>query len=504
MTPVQIAFGLFFFFLHLPIFLWTIFSLQIQGRAWYATSLEDKTWKTVARLLGYITTYYIAVLFFLATRKNVVLKPFGVPLTISIDFHKTIAWFFVVACLGHALLYFYVWYQEDHLDALLRRENLFALAAAGCSIPIILSSIPYCRRSFYWLFSMMHYLAYPFLIFACLHNWDIQIKKGDYRCMLLFYFVIPGLILYGFDHYLRWASYKRYPTETVLVEPKEGHCRILLKQTRTESDIKNIKNGEFLNFFVHCSEVTPRWATWHPFSVACIDVLNPTIDAECDGIEIFDKEEDETEKLAKLEIQYTFLIKATGNGNWTDNLSTLATQSSNLSFNLEGPYIHRSSLNLDEMDGYCFLCGGVGITSSSHTINLFCRRYERPVHLHWACRTTSLFESMGPFLQELTSFPHVRVWLYMTGKIDESTNLTIGQYQINKGRPNISEALGLIEEDVVGSFEQLSRKVGVYSCGPEQMMKEVQAQCSHFNKKQEMEKNISPTTFYYEGEEYFF
>ena len=86
--------------------------------------------------------------------------------------------------------------------------------------------------------------------------------------MLLFYFVIPGflspflsfffldffflisffslllsskltgLILYGFDHYLRWASYKRYPTETVLVEPKEGHCRILLKQTRTESDIK--------------------------------------------------------------------------------------------------------------------------------------------------------------------------------------------------------------------------------------------------------------------------
>ena len=65
------------------------------------------------------------------------------------------------------------------------------------------------------------------------------------------------------------------------------------------------------------TEVTPRWATWHPFSVACIDVLNPTIDAECDGIEIFDKEEDETEKLAKLEIQYTFLIKATGNGNWT-------------------------------------------------------------------------------------------------------------------------------------------------------------------------------------------
>ena len=37
---------------------------------------------------------------------------------------------------------------------------------------------------------------------------------------------------------------------------------------------------------------------------------------------------------------------------------------------------------------------------------------------------------MGPFLQELTSFPHVRVWLYMTGKIDESTNLTIGQYQV--------------------------------------------------------------------------
>jgi ferric-chelate reductase len=283
-------------------------------------------------------------------------------------------------------------------------------------------------RKWIWeAFSYTHYLVYPAIIMACVHDYLAAIH------------VAAGLALHILDWIVRYVNFL-LPTS--------------LFSSKTFGDITHleiVKNtmsfsaGQYAYLWI--PEVSLIQA--HPFSMSSLP-SSPTI---------------------------SFNIRNMGKGTWTGKLHELVSQNKEISVRMHGPY---GNINLDN-DVIVLMCGGIGATPFISILSHLWKQNSKKVYFNWTVKKVSDFKICYELLYEinLAKNPNFELALNVSNKEKETSTL-INQraelidlpYEI--GRPSIDQFLKKIK------FENLSKNLGAYVCGPREMVADVsQSSRSH-------------------------
>ncbi|KAL9658776.1 hypothetical protein ABK040_005930 [Willaertia magna] len=432
-----------------------IIYLMLAG-TWFAYGyLNNMDGYELGKAFGYVDILNMTFLILPITRYSVLMVVFGVSFERGVKFHKWIARFTLLNTTVHGVTM--VILNADGLDYLIQMDvpdfQLLGIIAYFCMVIIVAFTFEPIRRRFWELFKTVHLLfGIPVLILVNLH-------ASGYKTML----PVMGfsLVLYAIDHLLRFVLGVLIPAKIVNLEYHEDSgvtvCT-LQKSAITFYSFDRLGYGKFVYLYIPSVSI----AQWHPFSISKYTHSGSVV-------------------------EFTCCVKNLGHG-WTKSLADLAQKKGNsyvtdLVVRAEGPY-GKLSVSPETFDTVVLIAGGIGITFINSLYNEIISNQEnaskKSYYVIWSTKDESLLKIFPEMLEKKENVKH-------SFFVTRQTNQT-NDPRFNFGRrPDFREILTRISE------ANSDRFIGVYACGPREMMIDVHnaVQCaSSFHTRFQLHKEV--------------
>eukprot|EP00879_Flechtneria_rotunda_P005830 GHRR01006134.1.p1 GENE.GHRR01006134.1~~GHRR01006134.1.p1 ORF type:complete len:902 (+),score=349.32 GHRR01006134.1:184-2889(+) len=393
---------------------------------------DNPTWllecQLVAVALGSLLFPNFVLLFYPVTRGSVVLQASGISYPDAIRYHRWLGHAVMVIVTAHSIGFWGVWlFQGKWLKEALQQGDRVNNLAGGVSfiggLTLWLSSLEVARRASYEVFYKLHHLGFWIFMFAgCCHYWG------------MFWYFLPGLVLYGVDgvYRIQQALWERSSNTSSTSSSSDRHnekggsIKILEAQASPAGSmcwflLSSNRYATSPTGFVWLCVPKISWHSWHPFEYIAVPDSNGSGAAVLIHIKAYDR--------------------------WTQQLVNLVAKSGvNFSLKMEGPYpeIPGPVLGHPEVtaaakvacknaganshhkhhmpDGVVIAAGGVGITAALSVLHELASAglaatAGLPTLLIWACRYADELEFLAPRLLAAAQALklNLTVRLYITG-----------------------------------------------------------------------------------------
>uniref|UniRef100_L2FHF1 NADPH oxidase 1 n=1 Tax=Colletotrichum fructicola (strain Nara gc5) TaxID=1213859 RepID=L2FHF1_COLFN len=427
--------------------------------------VNDNEFTTDFKLYGWLTIANGGIALLLAARTNLFSIVAQIPSPVLLVYHRWIG----VATMVHASIHFALNTQHyiatDQLADSFSNLRIQVGAMAWASLVLIsLTSVPIIRRRFFEVFYYSHALFFLFVVGALIHA-----TKGPE-------FLLPGLLLWGCDRFLRFY-YNFRSINTTAVQNHHGDV-VKIKfegmKPRHPGQITwvQIPSVSFLN--------------WHPFTIASAP-----------------RDDDAT-------------LAIRGLGGYTRKVQRIVPES--FAYDWMDRTASAESVGASSRS---LAAGGIGITPgisiATHLIKRAasadaCALQGKSWHIHmlWAVKDVESIEWFGDELRSLASLaadPGVpatlNISIYVTGRgAVQADDGEDGFAMV--GRPSQHDVPGELRQgrpDVLGWFEGVRRlhpclDATVNVCGPNQLIRDVRIAASKVSS--------TKSTFYVEEEVFEF
>jgi len=194
----------------------------------------------------------------------------------------------------------------------------------------------------------------------------------------------------------------------------------------------------------------------------------------------------------------TFHIKDMGKNTWTNALKNAIQKGKELTIRFHGPYGH---VNLNH-EVFVLVAGGIGVTPMMSILcDLFYHRknHVNKVYFNWSIRNLTEASIFYALLQEIRTDPKFEIIINVTQADTESETLLKSSNDLTKktinddefpylpGRPNYEKLFSMVHNNHIED-----KNVGVFSCGPDQMMDSV-----HYSAHKFKNFELHRETFYF-------
>ncbi|KAF0327053.1 hypothetical protein GQ607_005817 [Colletotrichum asianum] len=449
--------------------------------------VNDNEFTTDFKLYGWLTIANGGLALLLAARTNLFSIIAQIPSPVLLVYHRWIG----IATMVHATIHFALNTQHyiatDQLADSFSNLRIQVGAMAWTSLVLIsLTSVPIIRRRFFEVFYYSHALFFLFVVGALIHA-----TKGPE-------FLLPGLLLWGCDRFLRFYYNFRSISTTAVQHYHGDVVKIKFEgmKPRHPGQITwiQIPSVSFLN--------------WHPFTIASAP-----------------GNEDGTLAIRGLG-GYTRKVQGIVPGDGessSENVNMcqgMETKAGRLRMRLDGPY-GVGRISWGEQPLTILVAGGIGITPgisiATHMIQQAasadgCALRGKAWHIHmlWAVKDVESIEWFGDELRSLAALaadPGVpatlNISIYVTGRGAVRTDDGENGFAIvgHPSQHNIPGELRQGRPDVLGWVEGVRRMhpcldAAVNVCGPNQLIRDVRIAASKVSS--------TKSTFYVEEEVFEF
>jgi len=446
----------------------------IVGLIWFAHSLHTSinmgrtTFPSIGRALGVWTLFNLGATLLPIARWSLFTVVFGASRERRLSFHRWIAsfTFFIMSLHFLFLLIYYTLPDGPGIasfvtwDAASTINNLPGLLAWIFFTMLMISSLPFVRRQWFELFYINHYLwAILGFVFTGLH------VQGYYMLVA----IGLGLAFLLVDYTLRLIT----SVNCKLLKCEEnGDISMLELEIPTRF---RYKAGQYIMLYVG----NVAYFQAHPFSIA--------------NGEYYTNEEGK--RAIKLYIKDVGLLTFTNAlRNWIQQLKKAKDFDlvSKGLIRIEGPYGNHS-VSCDQYKTVVLFAGGIGITPLVSMLSTYAAKMadgaEKPtknlktIHFIWSVREAATLKFFEKQISDAMAQAkgNVKVMVHLTGRGNGDAQW---QVPINTNRVDPNAALEEIAKD---PSSEDSKYIGVYTCGPHELVHNVQYACwknSSFSGKQ--------------------
>jgi respiratory burst oxidase len=315
------------------------------------------------------------------------------------------------------------------------------------ALPFLLSSS--LRQRYYNLFWYTHILfLLPFLIILLFHGATSWLGRTQ-----AYLYLLPPLIVLIVDRRFRYAKSMMAPAVPIHdVRYCPASSTLMIVLDRGLHDLRFLDLRPSMYVLVNVPLLARH--QWHPFTLSS----------------------------APADPYLTIHLRI--RGDWTTGLQTLLTQRPYPALYLDGPL--RSIIDTRPYTTIVIIAGGLGITPF---VSILRQRWHLPnammhqhVYLHWAAKTRHV-AGLDTMLAVMAAdiAPSVEMHQYITTLSLSELVISMQHpgYTVYAGRP----AMGPILASVMN--KHAGETIGVFSCGPSLMQKDVETWCHHLSYRQE-------------------
>jgi NAD(P)H-flavin reductase len=386
-----------------------------------------------ARTCGVVAAMLSGLLFLPASKSSPVLAAAGVSWESALWVHICIAVLFSVACVLHVLFYFIIFVQIGSAANILPfypkvtypentpSDNMMVPLMNTVFWPavIIFGVFPWMRRKSYELFRYSHnyfLILVPTMFWHACHIW---------------YFLLPGLMLWVFDRCLRFLR----ASESVAVQGYTAHSIDCWTDPKPFCPPRNVPekitavaftwpgqarvHSPGMYVLVNFPQVS--LGEWHPFSLSS----------------------------SPLDSVSTVHVKSMGESTFTGKLHSLMSKAPNccdIAMNIQGPY--GPMVNVDASPHLLLIAGGIGATPMINTLRFAMHealegriRCLKRLHFVWSVRSLevlNIFQDELALIGSSSSPFECKVSFYCSTE-EKAQHTSMGI--VSPGMPNFTEVL---------------------------------------------------------------
>ncbi|KAI8893037.1 hypothetical protein BC833DRAFT_609783 [Globomyces pollinis-pini] len=460
----------------------------------HSSMTQTEYWNVTCRITGHLPEFMFPLLLIPITRNSFFSQVMNIPISQSVVFHQISSNLFGLGMVIHFGACFVKWSLDMRTfwtnSLLIGEEWAFltwdqldfytGLVPLILFIVIRLSSMKAIRRHLYNVFWVMHLLLpIPITIVSILHATAVKV------------FVYPALTLYILDISVRF--YHMIFTRPVIFASVEecGWIRIDIKGYTIN---RVLRHGLFVH--LRTKELSKYFA--HPFSVAsfydrdhCVLIIKPTNKVNsatrqlydyvkrnisnrrnCNSVEV--ASDSSVDNSTFVLYQDTLSSNDTLIGSHLKGIEEGISNQIPLSGSINGPF-GNTLFDFDKISKLVCIVGGSGITAVTLLIQEFIELCpEKEVYLIWTVREEGATELS--IVKELVASKHANLYLEVYQK-----------YECDEKNPHFLCINARLDAEAtvkrLVKCEDSTLPVGVVTCGPSSLMKQVFDSCQPYSDK---------------------
>lgn len=394
----------------------------------------------IVKIAGHLSILSFTFILFPIVKNSFSLFLFGVTFEKAVKMHRWLARYLYLIISMHGIGYIVMTIIRKEYWAVFSvdvKANQHGFVFAGVVSWIILSIMIVFTfdsiRALGWeIFSLSHYLVYPAMAMAAVHDYHVAIH------------LFPGFMLHLIDWIIRYVRLT-LPSQLVSARIVGGVTELKIMKPSL-----SFTAGQYAYLWIPSVSLFQM----HPFSFSS----NPHSEI------------------------ITFHIKSMGKRTWTRNLHDIVAKNQGdiETIKLHGPYgnipLHESVVIL--------ICGGIGVTPFLSILSDLYRKKGKVVYFNWVVKSASELSIANDLLSSVIESGDTNfiISLHVTCKSSDKSTLInqkhdFSELAFEQGRPLYDLYLKKIRN------MHPSDCVGVYACGPQSLVIEAhqQARLQGFN-----------------------
>ena len=432
-----------------------------EGNPISAVTTAERFSRTVAQL----ALSMMGLMVLPVTRNSVWQYVFGISWESLLRFHRIVARAFLLCSLTHMFSFWVVFSEKGVFPQAIFGAQPNGYVADNQTISVMsvlflffvlpimgVLTLEPVRRKYFEVFYFSHFIS--MVLFA----------STLWHAASAWYFLLPGLALWAFDHAMRFTKSCEAVSEVSLRHAAQGVTEVRFKLASKKHSVFHYEAGQYI--FLHVPELA--FLEFHPFTISSSPLDDVT----------------------------TCHVKSVGvEGQFTTKLYGLAVSSGLVPLSggpvlcVDGPYGHPVDLQL--FTTVLLVAGGIGITPLHSLVRTAVLMHKqsidggrgrlRRLRLLWTARQTDMFDMFRDTFDRIQSdFPscgssgddeknpyklHISFELWCTGTVDVESS---GRLPVRSGRMDVAAEVQALK----GVDDAL-----VFACGPTAMVEACHAAC---------------------------
>jgi NAD(P)H-flavin reductase len=330
---------------------------------WHSQEIDEKTWQErLARTLGQLGNIIVACMLLPISRSSIWTDLWGLSWEYAVSFHRYMGYLLVAVSVTHMLFWWKVYAQENDWEG-----SIYSIPTAytpdNFTVPLmtlfsymfwvttLVFSYKAVRRAKFELFYFTHMLYLSFFLAILWH------------ANSAWYFILPSLILWVFDHILRFFKTSRTAKITSMaVSPSDSLSSALTPSSivTIEYSVSNglslLGSSSTMDYLPgqYCFLCVPAISTlcWHPFTLSSSPDEDDTFTHHIKAMPSNPKSSEKPDPSSSL--------------TWTERLAMLAQASQNggksdpIMLCVDGPYGNPPPI--ERFSSVLLVAGGIGVT----------------------------------------------------------------------------------------------------------------------------------------------